>query len=143
VAGAAFLLRVVIRGLFRVAGAAERAGGRQLGDGRRCVARVAPLVRHLERRVRRLRIRNRVTPRARAACGVVIGVTVLALRDRRSRRERDGRGVTFDALPHRMARVHEVDGARFGRVTWHRHRHGGLLWRCHLGLLVTGCAASG
>jgi len=142
-AGAAFLLRVVIRGLFRVAGAAERARGRQLGDGRRRVARVAPLMRHLERCVRRLRVGRRVTARARAALGVVIGVAVLALRDCRCRRERDGRGVTVHALFHRMARVHEVDGSRLGRMTGHHHRHGSLSWCRHLRLLVTGCAASG
>jgi len=48
-AGAAFLLRVVVRGLLGVTGAAERARRRQLGDRRRGVARVATLMRYLER----------------------------------------------------------------------------------------------
>jgi len=142
-AGAAFLLRVVIRGLLRVAGAAERARGRQLSDSSRRMARVAPLVRHLERRVRRLRVGRRVTARARAARVMVIGVAVLALRDCRCRRERDGRGMTVHALFHRVARVHEVDGARPRRMTGHRHGHGSLSRCRHLRRLVTGCAASG
>jgi len=140
-AGAAFLLRVVVRGLLGVTGAAERPRGRQLGDRRRGVARVAALMRYLERCVCRLRVSRCVTSRARAASGVVIGVTVLALRDRRRRRERDRRRVTVHALLHRVTRVHEVDGARLRRVTWYRHRHRGRLWYRHLGLLVTRCAA--
>src|SRR5262245_35260512 len=104
-AGGAFLRLVVFRSLRRVARAAERARRRQLRNGRGGVARVASLVRDLERRMSGFWVGELVAARAGTSLGVMLVVTVLALGDRRRRGERDRSSVALDALPIGMARM--------------------------------------
>jgi len=79
VADAAFLLLVVALRLRRVAGAAETSCRCQLRDRRRCVARIAALVRGLQGPMCKLRVGDPVTSRAVAANRMVVGVAIPAL----------------------------------------------------------------
>src|SRR5688500_17186453 len=83
VTGRALLLVEVIRCLRRVAGGAEGSRRCELRDRRARVARVASLMCRLGARMGGLRVGDCMTGRAGSVGGVMLGVAVLALRDRR------------------------------------------------------------
>jgi len=118
-ADAAFLLFVVALRLGRMAGAAETPRRRKLGDRRRCVARVAALVRGFEGPMRKLRLGNLVTRRAVAPNGVVVAVAILALGLGRRDGARDWRVVARQTGALLVHRVEKVYRPRPGLVAGH------------------------